>query len=139
MAKKNTDYVKYYENFFGIKWDRKKYEVHHIDHNRENNDISNLILLPKKVHRNLHTSQSFYLAFDKDLSLAELMRKIEKANAFGVPDFTGEAFIDFIKASEEMKEWGRLKYIKYLNAIVPTKGNGLGERIIMLDGIWNAR
>lgn len=30
------------------------YEIHHIDFNRENNDISNLVCIPKEEHRKLH-------------------------------------------------------------------------------------
>ena len=49
-----TDYRKLYENYYHIKWDRKKYEVHHKDRNRENNGIENLVLLPKKLHKEYH-------------------------------------------------------------------------------------
>lgn len=49
-----TDYRKLYENYYHIKWDRKKYEVHHKDRNRENNAIENLVLLPKKLHKEYH-------------------------------------------------------------------------------------
>lgn len=49
-----TDYRKLYGNYYHIKWDRKKYEVHHKDRNRENNEIENLVLLPKKLHKEYH-------------------------------------------------------------------------------------
>lgn len=39
----------------GITWDSKKFVVHHINHNREDNRIHNLILLPKKLHSRYHT------------------------------------------------------------------------------------
>ena len=48
------DYRKIYADYFGIKWDRKIFEVHHLDRNRENNDINNLVLLPKKLHKEYH-------------------------------------------------------------------------------------
>ena len=32
------------------------YDIHHIDMNRENNNIQNLILLPKELHQRLHRS-----------------------------------------------------------------------------------
>lgn len=53
---KNFDYRKYYKEYYGIEFG-SEYDVHHIDFNRGNNDISNLILLPKKLHRKYH----FYL------------------------------------------------------------------------------
>ena len=49
-----TDYRKLYEKYYHIGWDRKKYEIHHKDRNRENNEINNLVLLPKKLHKEYH-------------------------------------------------------------------------------------
>lgn len=46
-------YRKLYESHYGIKIP-PGYEIHHIDQNRNNNDIDNLILLPKKLHSQLH-------------------------------------------------------------------------------------
>lgn len=34
----------------------KGYEIHHIDFNRENNDISNLACIPSKEHHDLHSA-----------------------------------------------------------------------------------
>lgn len=31
------------------------FDVHHIDFNRSNNDINNLVALPKELHQNYHT------------------------------------------------------------------------------------
>lgn len=42
-----------YKRFYNINFD-ERYVVHHIDFNRENNDISNLILLPKELHAKYH-------------------------------------------------------------------------------------
>ena len=33
------------------------YEIHHIDHDRENNEIQNLVLLPDTLHRAYHNSK----------------------------------------------------------------------------------
>lgn len=46
-------YRRYYEKKCNIKIP-KGYEVHHIDFNRENNDIMNLVLLPKELHKKYH-------------------------------------------------------------------------------------
>ena len=40
--------------YYGINDPGEEYDVHHIDFNRENNDIRNLILLPKKLHHQYH-------------------------------------------------------------------------------------
>lgn len=47
------DYRKKYKDHYGIEFGRD-YVVHHIDKNRENNDISNLILLPNRLHSKFH-------------------------------------------------------------------------------------
>lgn len=48
------DYKKTYADYYGIIWDSAEFEIHHIDRNRENNDIHNLVLLPKKLHKEYH-------------------------------------------------------------------------------------
>ena len=47
------NYRRLYEKHYGIKIP-PEYDVHHIDFNRENNSISNLIVLPKSLHHKLH-------------------------------------------------------------------------------------
>lgn len=49
MKKYRSLYKKYYGIEFG-----KDFDVHHIDFNRENNNIDNLILLPKELHSKYH-------------------------------------------------------------------------------------
>lgn len=54
--KYNTfNYRKFYEKQTGKKIP-KDFDVHHIDFNRENNDIMNLVAIPKELHRNYHKS-----------------------------------------------------------------------------------
>lgn len=53
--KKGANYKKILSDALGgIRWDTEEYEVHHINHNREDNRVSNLLLLPKKMHRKYH-------------------------------------------------------------------------------------
>lgn len=47
------DYRELYEKHYGITIPLG-YEIHHIDFNRENNNIENLLLLPKDLHKKLH-------------------------------------------------------------------------------------
>jgi len=46
-------YRKIYEEFYNIKIPNG-YEIHHIDFNHSNNDIKNLVMLPKELHKDLH-------------------------------------------------------------------------------------
>lgn len=61
MVQKPTkrNYRQHYKEYFGIEFDNS-FAVHHIDKNRNNNDISNLILLPKSLHSKFHLTSSFY-------------------------------------------------------------------------------
>lgn len=52
MAKK-FNYRRFYKEYYGIDFD-SEYEIHHIDFDKENNDINNLLLLPRKLHRQYH-------------------------------------------------------------------------------------
>lgn len=47
------NYRTYYKNYYGIDFD-KNYDIHHIDFNHNNNEISNLLLLPKELHSKYH-------------------------------------------------------------------------------------
>lgn len=52
-------YRKSYSEYVGVKIP-SNWDVHHKDHNRDNNCISNLIALPKFLHRSYHFYESFY-------------------------------------------------------------------------------
>ena len=63
------DYRKYYAQYYNIQWDSSLFDVHHIDRNRDNNDIRNLVLLPRELHKELHQVYNEFdrmLAFEKD-------------------------------------------------------------------------
>lgn len=47
------DYRKLYKEYYGIEFG-KEFAIHHIDGNRNNNEISNLLLLPLSLHSKYH-------------------------------------------------------------------------------------
>lgn len=53
------NYRKKYKDYFKIHFG-SEYDIHHIDFNHENNDIDNLLLLPKKLHRKLHDAKNIH-------------------------------------------------------------------------------
>lgn len=42
-----------YKRYYGIEFG-KEFDIHHIDFNHLNNDINNLLLLPKELHSKYH-------------------------------------------------------------------------------------
>lgn len=47
------NYRELYKDYYGIDFDNY-FDVHHIDRNRKNNNINNLLLLPSKLHSQFH-------------------------------------------------------------------------------------
>lgn len=83
------DYRRIWKNYFGeIPIDEKghSYEIHHIDGNRKNNSINNLMCIPIQEHYNIHYRQGDYAAafriaqrMDLDPEIkSELMSKSNK-------------------------------------------------------------
>lgn len=106
------DYKKLYAERFGITWDSDM-EIHHIDRNRQNNDISNLILLPGYLHRELHHC----------LNEAVFMMGQETTGDFveGVMDrilnygksYDQQVLLNLSYVLSQCKKWGLLKSISY--------------------------
>lgn len=97
-----TDYIKLYAKTYGITWDHKKFEVHHIDGNRKNNDIWNLLLLPKELHQRLHQSGWF-----------DLERYEEQLLKFGLSDQNFDDLQSRIDTLEECRKWATLRAMEY--------------------------
>ena len=66
------NYRKFYEETLGLIL-KKEDEVHHLDLNRKNNDIYNLIGIPRKLHKQYHS----YLRIYEDGLKMELGTSIE--------------------------------------------------------------
>lgn len=49
------NYRKLYEKHYNIKIP-KGFDIHHIDGNRQNNNIDNLLLLPRDIHKKYHSA-----------------------------------------------------------------------------------
>lgn len=66
--KKGANYKKILSDALGgIRWDTKEYAVHHINHNREDNRVNNLILLPKKLHSRYHALLNLATSYGLDI------------------------------------------------------------------------
>lgn len=97
-----TDYLKFYSRYYGITWDHQKFEVHHVDGNHYNNDIRNLILLPKDLHRRLHTSGWF-----------DLKRYEAQVLTCGMSDQNPADAMSRVDAIDACRRWAHLRTVGY--------------------------
>jgi hypothetical protein len=108
-----TDYKKLYAERFGITWDNDL-EIHHIDRNRDNNDISNLILLPRELHSELHkwlTEIKHYEdATGKDVITLMQEQVLNIGNTF-----VSSSIVGISNVLSKCMGWGFLKAVRYRN------------------------
>ena len=107
-----TNYKKLYAQTYGITWDADL-EIHHIDRNRQNNDISNLILLPAYLHHELHNCLNEALFMSEPGTAGDLVeRMMERMFNFG-KSYDQEIFLRLSYILSECKRWGLLKCVSY--------------------------
>lgn len=108
-----TDYKKLYAEKYGITWDNDL-EIHHIDRNRNNNDISNLILLPGYLHRELHNCLREAVYLSEQASAGDLVeRMMERVLNYG-NDYDHQTLMRFCYVLSECRRWGLLKLVSYI-------------------------
>lgn len=88
-----------YKLYYGIEFDRG-YVVHHIDLNRENNDISNLLLLPTQLHTEYHTRRS---AFELEINNGLILDLSRGSYCFF--DYQFNRIREFADTMEKIAEW----------------------------------
>jgi len=70
------NYRKYYEEYFNVKLP-KDFDVHHIDSDRSNNHIENLVAIPKALHTRYHQSVN---QFHFNISESDLLITFNNCN-----------------------------------------------------------
>lgn len=115
------NYREKYKKHYGIEFS-EDYVVHHINHNRDDNDIENLLLLPKILHQQYHFyyERAQFDKFDKKI----------KTNEVSPNNNTIEMMFDFLYVYKECQKWADYKL--YLEGKLPNIHN------IRLKGIKNA-
>lgn len=112
------DYRKFYEQQTKRKVP-SDFDVHHIDLNHENNDINNLVAIPKELHIEFHSTYNhIYLPVDKSELLPQgLLGK--KGNGFNW--FVFRQFELYYKNCEAVSEW--IDYRDSLRGLIPFMNN----------------
>ena len=108
MAKKKMDVKNYrekYKRYYGIEFG-KEFDVHHLDLNHDNNDISNLLLLPKELHHKYHMALSWLVPKDGFVKLDVRIH----GNIADLHSLQLQAMDNFIQVLKECQEWSDKKF-----------------------------
>lgn len=94
---KKSNYRKKYLEYFDLE-DDLNFQIHHLDFNRENNKLSNLVLLPKIVHKRFH----FYIAGFRNRKKGIV--KIDISNPFS-SSLDIETCVKILPILKEIEKW----------------------------------
>lgn len=106
---KDKNYRKIYENYFNIKIP-KNFDVHHIDLDHYNNDISNLVMIPNELHNIYHKLLNI---IPNELNINKELRPFGN----GYNSYLIDSLIKFNNVYEECYKW--LCYREYLKGNMP--------------------
>lgn len=101
MSKIN--YREIYCRHYGIADPGPDFDIHHIDFNRDNNNIDNLIMLPKRLHHQYHFAMSALSSSD-ERTIIKFDGKIDMENRY-------ERIMlrHLVDAMDEIENWRILK------------------------------
>ena len=103
-----NDYLSKYKAYYGIEFD-SSFVIHHIDFDHSNNDIDNLILLPRKLHSHYHAIVSALQDFENPRTDGLVSLKITNQAIF----FNRGKLFELSKVFTELENWEVLKHQSY--------------------------
>lgn len=112
------DYREKFKRYYGLEFS-KDYHIHHIDLNHSNNDIENLMIVPKELHEVYHEClvNVQMLTEGKDTSRSFEFDVKPTGNISGYQSFAFSSLLRFMKVLEEMNNW--YDYKLYLEGKMP--------------------
>lgn len=96
-----TQYRKFYKKYYKIDFSND-YVVHHIDGNRDNNNIENLVMLPKALHTKYHILKT--LLENEETIMQSFPTKIV-GNCVGPENYHRQVVHEFEKVLDECNKW----------------------------------
>lgn len=102
---KMKNYREKYKRHYGIDFG-KEYAIHHIDGNRENNEIENLLLLPMALHSKYHTYRDMFIAYAGSGICFDLTYSGSCLRGLQLSQLD-----DLRKVLNEIQEWIEAKYL----------------------------
>ena len=123
MKIRDGNYREIYKKHFGIDFG-SEYAIHHIDGNRTNNNIDNLILLPLELHSKYHQQKQIV---DEQKFPTRIC-----GNEVNMQNYSLSYFEDFIETLKECNKWYDFKMflcgkIPNIHGIKINSGHIMGE------------
>lgn len=103
------NYRNYFKEYYNIDFS-DDYEIHHIDLNHNNNNIDNLMILPKKLHNLYHLFLYYYN------NAPELVTTITGNNVSN-QNYTQNILMNLLEIIFECNKW--YDYKMYLDGKIP--------------------
>ena len=110
------NYRKIYEKYCNIKIP-KGYVIHHIDGNRENNDIRNLVMLPNELHKKYH---EILTRLETKFVVNKRITSIYESGS-GINEYSSTIYIQFINTIKQCNKY--VDYRDYLLGLIPNIHN----------------
>lgn len=98
------DYRAFYQDITG-EMIPLNFDVHHLDLDRSNNDISNLVAIPKPIHEKYHTLLNATSLAVSDLSFEEAIPKFSGKGGEGFFAYRVQRLQDYLAVYLEVQEW----------------------------------
>ena len=100
---KIKDYRRKFKRYYNINYS-DEYVIHHIDLNHENNDINNLMILPKKLHQLYHYYLNITGWWKEEKYTRQINVKIS-GNQIGNDAEYNDAIIKLLEIISECRKW----------------------------------
>lgn len=107
---KLKDYREKYKRFYNIEFGAE-YVVHHIDLDRTNNDISNLLLLPRELHAKYHLILNA-ISICPQKPKADGFIDVRLSN-FSITEYNAKMFELLPETIAECRKWLKWKHENY--------------------------
>lgn len=110
LSKRTGNYRQIYKDYYGLEFGSDMV-IHHIDFNHSNNDINNLLLLPREIHCQYHTIMT-HLGANGTGDIGKVLLKFDGQSDKSI------CFKTLSNVLTSAREWIAFKY--FLDAHMPT-------------------
>lgn len=112
------DYRKKFKRYYGLEFG-KDYQIHHIDLNHNNNDINNLMIIPKGLHEKYHKALYNVELMSEGNRLEKVFRFDVRPTGNGInyQSFAYDNLAKFMEIMQKMNIW--YDYKLYLDGYIP--------------------